>query len=143
VNSSGQGNPNDPVGTPPSGAVGAPFEMSPTSGETRIIAAGLRSVEDRLNTAFSKIERIPEMGSDIRHLLNDVNALKSDAKSDLRWLITIFGTGFLVLAGLLIYGYLRLDDRLSKTESLETKIDTKLEDLLQRIPPVVVPPPKK
>ena len=138
--------PTDSVGTPPSSAVGAPFEMSHTTGETRILAAALRSVEDRLNSASSKFDRIPEIVSDVRHLQSDLNALKADAKSDFRWLITIFGAGFLLLAGFIIYGYFRLDDRLSKVESIGTRIDTKLEDLLLRIPPVVTPPsaqPKK
>jgi hypothetical protein len=64
-------------------------------------------------------------------LVDDNKAHKSDFR--LTW--TAFVAGFLILAGLFIYGYNRLEDRAVEGMKGVTKIDTKLEDLLQRLPP--------
>jgi hypothetical protein len=59
-------------------------------------------------------------------------------------------TAFLILSGMLIFGYFKLDDRIVKLEdrvngfsNTLVRIDTKLEDLLARIPPVQTPPPQR
>jgi len=51
---------------------------------------------------------------------------------------------------MLVFGYFRLDDRISKTEDkinaltvTLTRVETKLGDLLERIPPVQAPAPAK
>lgn len=83
----------------------------------------------------------------IREIKDDIKDIKEHRHSDFMITMSIFATGFLLLAGMLIFGYFRLDDKLDtktkelvdKTDAMElttTKIDTKLDDLLQRIPPV-------
>jgi hypothetical protein len=63
-------------------------------------------------------------------------------------LLYVFGAGFVALVAVFGWGYSRLDDRFTRAderrESMEktlTRIETKLEDLLQRIPPVQTPVP--
>lgn len=83
----------------------------------------------------------------IREIKDDMKEIKRHRHSDFVLTITIFAAGFLLLAGMLIFGYFRLDDKVftntkevgDKVDALvvtTTKIDTKLEDLLQRIPPL-------
>jgi hypothetical protein len=60
--------------------------------------------------------------------------------SDFVFMISVFGVGFIALAGMLIVGYFRLDDRISGLSEKMTRTETKLEDLLARIPPIPTPP---
>jgi hypothetical protein len=75
-------------------------------------------------------------------------------KYPLVFLISAYAAGFLILAGLFGFGFFRLDDKFDKladklTDKMDklsgagVRSDTKLEDLLQRIPPVVVSAPKR
>lgn len=65
-------------------------------------------------------------------------------RKDFRWTWGGLIAGFLVLAGLFIYGYNRLDDRIDvKTTSLVisiTRVETKLDDLSGRLLPPPAPP---
>ena len=60
-----------------------------------------------------------------------------DHKSDFRWTWTGLVAGFLVLAGLFIYGYNRLEDKfeaaVATTTTATTQVQTKLDDVLQRL----------
>ena len=76
--------------------------------------------------------------------------IKSHRHSDFVFHITVLAAGFLVLGGMLIFGYFRLDDRITKSDdkintltNAVTRINTQLEDLLERIPPVQTPVPTK
>jgi hypothetical protein len=82
----------------------------------------------------------------ITELRNEMRDIRKSASTDFRWIIG----GFIIVGGMLIAGYFRLDDRISKLEekfstitNQTTRIDTKLEDLLQRIPPIPTPPPRR
>jgi hypothetical protein len=84
----------------------------------------------------------------IREFRDDIREIKHDQKTDFRIIIGMFGAGFIAVAGMLIFGYFRVDDRIIKLEdrvnALSTtlvRIDTKLEDLLARIPPTQTPAP--
>jgi len=78
----------------------------------------------------------------ITELRNEMRDIRRSASSDFKWIIG----GFIIIGGMMIAGYFRLDDRISKLEdkfltltTTTTRIDTKLEDLLQRIPPIQTP----
>jgi hypothetical protein len=79
----------------------------------------------------------------IKDLKDDVREIKSNRHSDFVYMISVFAAGFLLLAGMLIAGYLRLDDRIVELTKSSVRVDTKLEDLLQRIPAIPTPPPKR
>jgi hypothetical protein len=79
----------------------------------------------------------------LKDLKDDVKDIKSHRHSDFVFHISLLGAGFILLAGMLIAGYFKLDDRISKIEDASTRIDTKLEDLLARIPPVQAPIPRR
>jgi hypothetical protein len=85
----------------------------------------------------------------LKVLRDDSREIRGRVHTHFLVLIAAFATGFLVLAGMLITGYFRMDDRTTKLEDrLNTrgisnaKIETKLDDLLQRIPPAVTPVPR-
>lgn len=78
----------------------------------------------------------------ITELRNEMRDVRRSASNDFKWIIG----GFILIGGMMIAGYFRLDDRISRLEDkfltlsiTATKIDTQLEDLLQRIPPVPTP----
>lgn len=96
------------------------------SGQTRLI---IQAIEPTL--------------SEIKGEMRDV---RRAASGDFKWLIG----GFILIGGMMIAGYFRLDDRISKIEEkfqtlsiMTTKIETRLEDLLQRIPPIQAPAPRR
>lgn len=79
----------------------------------------------------------------ITELKNEMRDVRKSASTDFRWIIG----GFILIGGMMIAGYFRLDDRIARLEdkfltlsNTTTKIDTKLEDLLERIPPISTPP---
>jgi hypothetical protein len=114
-----------------------PPDLSPATGHLRII---VKVVEDS-----------------VQELKQEVKGIKADRHSDFVLTVSVFAAGFVILAGMLIFGYFRLDDKIEAISTrldgrLEiltidaTRIDTKLEDLLARIPPAQTPvpaPPKK
>jgi hypothetical protein len=86
----------------------------------------------------------------VREFAEDIREIKRDQKNDFRIVISMFGAGIVVVVGMLIVGYFRIDDRITKLEdrvntmdTTLTRIDTKLEDLLARIPPAQSPVPHR
>jgi len=79
----------------------------------------------------------------VNSLQNDIG----DIKKDIRWLLGIFAAGFLLLAGTgtgaIVGLYFKLDEKLEKYTASNIRMETKLEDLLARIPPVQAPAPKR
>jgi hypothetical protein len=80
----------------------------------------------------------------ITELRNEMRDVRRSASGDFKWILG----GFVLIGGMMITGYFRLDDRISKVEEKfqalsisNTRIETKLEDLLQRIPPIHSPVP--
>ena len=51
--------------------------------------------------------------------------------------------GFLILCGFFITGYIRVEDKSGEMTKTITKIETKLDDLLLRVPPVISPVPNR
>ena len=81
-----------------------------------------------------------QLEASIREIRSDIKDIKEHRHSDFRWLITVFAAGFLALATMFIVGYLRIEDRIEPLSLSNAKIDTKLQDLLARIPPLPLPP---
>ncbi|SRR5579883_2097478 len=90
-------------------------------------------------------EGLRDAVSDFRE---DIAGIRDHHRADYWRLLYVFGAGFVALVAVFGWGYSRLDDRFTRAderrESMEktlTRIETKLEDLLQRIPPVQTPVP--
>jgi hypothetical protein len=82
----------------------------------------------------------------VGHLQKNLQETRGDVKdikTEFRWLMAGFAVGFLALGGMFIAGYLRLEDRIDPVTISTTRIETKLDDLLARIPPAVTPVPKR
>ena len=86
----------------------------------------------------------------VEEVKDDIRDIKRDQRVDFRIVLAMFGAGFVVLGGMLVFGYFRLDDKIGHLEDkvnvLSTgiaRIDTKLEDLLAPIPPTQTPPPAR
>lgn len=79
----------------------------------------------------------------IGDLKTDVREVRSTEHTHFIWLITALAGGFLLVCGVLVAGYFRLDDKIDKLTQSSIRVETKLEDLLQRIPPAVIPVPKR
>jgi hypothetical protein len=107
--------PRDMANVPPQDMVGA--------GQTRLI-----------------VEAVKESVADLK---SDVKEIKSHRYSDLVWHVSTLAAGFVLLTGMMIAAYFRLDDRVNGISMALTRVETKLDDLLQRIPPVPTPAPRK
>ena len=86
----------------------------------------LRSTSD-IRLVMIEVARVEER-------VNVLIESNKETKADFRWTWTGFVAGFLILAGLFMYGYNRLDDRIVDLTKATTRIDTKLDDLLLHIP---------
>ena len=96
-----------------------PTDLSPGIAQTRVI---VRAVQESLSDVKTDLREITKKEHD--HFL---------------LLLKIFGAAFVLLSGMLIFGYFRLEDRVVSLDASSIRIDTKLEDLLQRIPPIPTP----
>ena len=86
---------------------------------------------------------VKSLESSITEIRGEIREIKANRHSDFVYLITAFAAGFVLLAGLVATSYFRLDDKIERLNAVSIRVDTKLEDLLQRIPPVVAPTPKR
>jgi hypothetical protein len=114
----------------PQSFANVPPDLSANAGQARLV---VKALEDSIG-----------------EIKTDIKEIKSHRHSDFVWLVTVFAAGFLLLAGLFGFGYFRVDDKferltdkLDKLTASSIRADTKLEDLLQRIPPAVTPAPKR
>lgn len=89
-----------------------PKDLYPTS-DIRFVMIEVAKLEERVNS-----------------LIEDNKA----HKSDFRWTWTGLVAGFLILAGMFIYGYNRLEDKNLDIAKATVAISTKLDDLSQRLP---------
>ncbi|HEY1981099.1 MAG TPA: hypothetical protein VGH13_13525 [Xanthobacteraceae bacterium] len=76
-------------------------------------------------------------------LTSDVKAIRDYRYTDLLLHIGAFAAGIILVVTLILNVYSRLDDKIQTLSTLTTRADTKLEDLLQRIPPVQAPAPHR
>ena len=116
--------------------------------------------------------RIEAVEEGVGEIKDDIREIRAHRHSDFVHILEIFGTGFLVLAGMLVAAYFIVDSKFDKADSKvdriikeqtekadrlfkesserveklsnsATRIDAKLEDLLARIPPVPSPVPQR
>jgi hypothetical protein len=73
-------------------------------------------------------------------LETDVKAIRDYRYTDLLLHIGAFTGGIILVVSLILHLYSKLDDRIQALSTTSTRVDTKLEDLLQRIPPIPTPP---
>ena len=118
-----KGTPSQEGETPRQVAAVTPRDVSPTTPQPRAL---VKALEDSL-----------------KDVKDDVRDIKSHRHSDFVTNMVIFSAGFVLLAGIIIAGYFRLDDKLERLSNSSVRVDTKLEDLLQRIPAIPTPPPKR
>jgi archaellum component FlaC len=86
----------------------------------------------------------------VQEIKDDIRDIKKDQKTDFRSIGGMVIAGFLILGSMLMFGFFRIDDRITKLDdkvnglsTTLTRIDTKLEDLLARIPPTSTPVPQR
>ena len=84
--------------------------------------------------------------SQVADLRSDVKDIKDHRHPDFVWMITVFGGGFLFLLIAFAYGYLnvanKIDTQIAKTAERDVtlaRIETKLDDLIARVPPIQTP----
>jgi hypothetical protein len=76
-------------------------------------------------------------------LETDVRAIRDYRYTDLLLHIGVFTAAVVIVVGMIVTVYFKLDDRISAISTSSTKVETKLDDLLARIPPVPTPAPRR
>ena len=79
----------------------------------------------------------------VSDLSGEVKSIRDYRYTDLLLHIGAFATGIIIVVTLVLHLYSKLDDRIQALSTSSTRIETKLEDLLQRIPPVQSPAPRR
>jgi hypothetical protein len=96
----------------------------------------------------------PDFAGQTRILINAIEGTVADLKADVReirnhrvtdllWHIGVFAGGFLILASAMIFAYFKIEEKTSALTTVTTRVETKLDDLVARLPPVVAPIPRK
>jgi len=79
----------------------------------------------------------------VAELKQDVKDIKEYRYTDLLLHLGVFAAAVVFVAGVIVAVYFKLDDKITSLSNSNIKIETKLEDLLARIPPVATPAPRK
>jgi len=86
------------------------------------------------------IDAVKESVADLK---SDVKDIKSHRFADLLWHIAGLVGLAIILGGMMSAAYFKLEEKISNLSIASTRVETKLDDLIARIPPVPTPPPKK
>ena len=131
-------------------AQGSPASLSAETGQTRIVMTEMRAINARIGDlsdqhkrASDKLDRVAELAATVTHIKGEVSEVKAHARSDFRFILLIFGGAFIVLGGMILTSYLRLEDKAEALVTSTQRVDTKLGDLLSRIPPAPTPPQRR
>jgi hypothetical protein len=100
----------------------APFDMA-GAGQTRLI-----------------VEAVKESVADLKL---DVKEIKNYRHGDLFKYLSAIAAAVVLLGGMMTAVYFKVEDKIHELSTSTTRIETKLEDLLQRIPAVVAPASRK
>jgi hypothetical protein len=127
---------------PTSTASGNPPETHSGGAEARLLALKFESLEDKISnllefnkTTAAKVDALATMPIILSQREKDIAEIKSDSKSNFRWLL---GLGIGAVAFLLIItsgSFLRLSSLITDVSNGQTKTNTQLEDLISRVPP--------
>ena len=79
----------------------------------------------------------------VAELKSEVTKIRDHRVTDLLLQLGALAAGFIVLSGMMIAAYFKIEGRLHEFGTVSTRVETKLDDLMQRIPPVPTPVPKK
>jgi hypothetical protein len=119
-----------------------PKQLSPESAQTGALVRALQeTMKDALNDLRNDIR---EVRTDLKDIRNEINKIEPAAAKSIREefhkLLLIFGGGFIAVIAVFGWGYTRLDDHMLENTKASTKDETKLDDLIARIPPVQASP---
>jgi hypothetical protein len=108
-----------------------PPDMSAAAAQTRIIAKEVvQAVELSLNDVKTSVGEIKI----------DIKTIRDNRWRDFMWHIAALVAAFFVFGTMLVMAYFRLEDKIALLSISNTRLETKLDDLIARIPPVVTPP---
>jgi hypothetical protein len=82
------------------------------------------------------VDAIKESMAELR---SDVKEIKGYRNGDLFKYLSAIAAAFLLLTGMMTTVYFRVDDHIRQLSTAITRVETKLDDLIQRIPPVPTP----
>jgi hypothetical protein len=77
---------------------------------------------------------IGELRANVVSLQSGINKHEQSFRNDFRWTWTGLAAATVLLMGALIFGYFRLEDRQSNLDKATVRIETKVDDALQRLP---------
>jgi hypothetical protein len=100
----------------------APFDMAGAA-QTRLI-----------------VEAVKESVADLK---SDVKDIKGYRFGDLFKYLSALAAAIVLLGGMMIAVYFKIEDKIHVLSTASTRIETKLDDLIQRIPPIPTPAPRK
>ena len=136
--------------TPDEFAQGSPADLDKATGQTRIVMAEVQIVQGRLSDLadqhrrFSdKIDKVPELASSVGFIKEAVSELRTNSRSDHRFVLAVFGAGFVLLGSMTIASYLLLVNKVDSQAIAGQRIETKLDDLIARLPPTPTPIPAR
>jgi hypothetical protein len=89
------------------------------AGQTRVIVDAVK-------------ETVAELKADVRNI-------RDHRFTDMMWHIGALTAGVILLGGMMITLYFKIEDKIEAISNESTKVETKLEDLLQRVPPGEAP----
>jgi hypothetical protein len=105
-----------------------------TAAQTRIIAKEVvQAVENSLNDVKSSIDEIKA----------DIKTIKDHRWTDFMWHIAALVAAFLVVGTMITSTYFRLEDKILTLSTSNARLETRLDDLIQRIPPNPTPAPRR
>jgi len=111
-----------------------PPDMSVAAAQTRLIAKEVvQAVE------FS----VHDLKTGVEEIKGDVRTIKDHRWTDFMWHLAALIAALVIIGTGMVSAYFRLEDKIAALSTASTRIETKLDDLLARIPPVQPPAPRR